>query len=211
MTAPQEQEPCSSSSLEPEKKVEHKPSKKGILYLSTIPPYMNVTKIREVFSEFGKVGRVYLQLLDKEKFQDKKQRKRKTSKKFTEGWVEYEKKCVAKRVAALLNNTQVSTRKKSKQYDYTWNIKYLSNFKWTHLHERLAYEKAARSKKLKAEIQMAKKKTNFFTANLDKNKKNIDSVNKEFENMDEIGTSTHKDVEDESKETRNEFLQSLFS
>lgn len=92
-----------------------------------------------------------------------------------------------------------------------WNIKYLSNFKWTHLHERLAYERASRSKKLKAEIQLAKNKTNFFTANLDKRKQNTDSVNREFENMDDIGTDTAMDTEEASKETRNEFLQSLFS
>lgn len=35
--------------------------KKGIIYLSTIPPYMNVAKIREIFSQFGGVGRIYLQ------------------------------------------------------------------------------------------------------------------------------------------------------
>ncbi|KAJ8969479.1 hypothetical protein NQ314_001742 [Rhamnusium bicolor] len=64
--------------------------------------------------------------------------------KFTEGWVEFERKSIAKKDAALLNNIQVNNRKKSKQYDYIWNNKYLSNFKWTHLHERLAYEKAAR-------------------------------------------------------------------
>lgn len=204
-------ESASASCQHPEEKKVHKPSKRGILYLSTIPPYMNVTKIREVFSEFGKLGRVYLQLNDKEtKLQDAKKKKRKPAKKFTEGWVEFEKKCVAKRVAALLNNTQVSTRKKSKQYDYLWNIKYLSNFKWTHLHERLAYEKAARSKKLRAEIQLAKKKSNFFTSNLGKGKKNKDMVNKEFENINDIGTEEVASDEDK-KETRNEFLQSLFS
>lgn len=44
-----------------------KPPKRGIIYLSSIPPYMNVLKIREVFSQFGNVGRVYLQLADKGK------------------------------------------------------------------------------------------------------------------------------------------------
>lgn len=38
-----------------------KTRKKGIIYLSTIAPYMNVAKIREIFSEFGDVGRIYLQ------------------------------------------------------------------------------------------------------------------------------------------------------
>lgn len=38
-----------------------KTKKRGIIYLSTIPPYMNVTKVREIFSQFGEVGRIYLQ------------------------------------------------------------------------------------------------------------------------------------------------------
>lgn len=43
----------------------NKTPKRGIIYLSSIPPYVNVSKIREVFSEFGTVGRVYLQLAEK--------------------------------------------------------------------------------------------------------------------------------------------------
>lgn len=137
-----------------------------------------------------------------------KKTKRKVAKKFTEGWVEFEQKSVAKRVAQLLNNTQVSTRKKSKQFDCIWSIKYLSNFKWTHLHERLAYEKAARRQKLRVEIQLAKKKTNFFTANLGKKKKGKEVVNKELENIEATGETP---MEETSQEDRTEFLQSLFN
>lgn len=39
--------------------------KKGIIYISTIPKYMNASKIREYFGQFGEIGRVYLQLADK--------------------------------------------------------------------------------------------------------------------------------------------------
>lgn len=35
--------------------------KKGIVYLSSIPKYMNVTKLRELLGEYGEIGRVYLQ------------------------------------------------------------------------------------------------------------------------------------------------------
>lgn len=41
-----------------------KKKKSGIIYLSTIPKYMNITKVREIFSTYGKVGRVYLQLAE---------------------------------------------------------------------------------------------------------------------------------------------------
>lgn len=57
--------------------------------------------------------------------QSVKKKRRKAIKHFTEGWVEFESKKVAKFVAATLNNTQISTRKKSKFFDVMWNIKYL--------------------------------------------------------------------------------------
>lgn len=110
----------------------------------------------------------------------------------------------------MLNNTQVDNRKKSKQFDYIWNIKYLSKFKWTHLHERLAYEKAAGRQKLRAEIQLAKKKSNVFSANLDKKKKNKEYVNKEFENLT-VSKPDINDVSIDNDSDRKEFLQSLFS
>lgn len=54
-----------------------------------------------------------------------KRRRKVCAKSFTEGWVEFEKKKVGKYVASVLNNRQISTRKKSKFYDIVWNIKYL--------------------------------------------------------------------------------------
>jgi len=181
----------------------------GIIYLSSIPPYMNVTRIREVFGKYGTIGRVYLQLAHTEpRPGEKKSKKRNVAMKFTEGWVEFESKSLARRVAEELNNKQVSTRKKSKQYDSVWNMRYLSTFKWTHLHERLAYEKAARKHKLRAEVELAKKKTNFFTINLDKGKKKTPFVNKELPVAQEpmqLGEVA------EDNGGRNDFLKTLFS
>jgi len=57
--------------------------------------------------------------------QSVKKKRRKAIKHFTEGWVEFESKKVAKFVTATLNNTQISTRKKSRFFDVIWNIKYL--------------------------------------------------------------------------------------
>lgn len=127
--------------------------------------------------------------------------------------MEFERKSVAKKVALLLNNKQVNTRKKSKHYDHIWNIKYLSNFKWVHLHERLAYEKAARRQKLRAEIELAKKKSNFFSINLDKHSKNKRFVNKE---LTEIKGKTNdvqsaENSQESNPEERKEFLKSLFN
>lgn len=51
---------------------------------------------------------------------------KKIAKQFSEGWVEFEKKRVAKEVARGLNNKKIESRKKSRLYDHLWNIKYLS-------------------------------------------------------------------------------------
>ncbi|KAJ2940689.1 hypothetical protein O0L34_g14798 [Tuta absoluta] len=143
-----------------------KTRKRGIVFLSTIPPYMNVAKIREIFSQFGDVGRIYLQSSAKPG-----EKRRRIPKQFTEGWVEFQKKKVAKQVAAELNNTKIGTRKKSRYYDMIWNIKYIPRFKWIHLSERLAYEKAAMKQRLRAEVSQAKKEAHYLQTNVEKSKK----------------------------------------
>lgn len=128
-----------------------------------------------------------------------------------EGWIEFERKHIAKKVARLLTNTRVSDKKRSKQYDHLWNMKYLKNFKWAHLHERLAYEKAARRQKLRVEIELAKKKSTLFSANLDKKKKNKQFVNKEYDNLaQETSNSNNGTEEITGNKNRKEFLSSLF-
>ncbi|KDQ71485.1 activator of basal transcription 1-like isoform X2 [Zootermopsis nevadensis] len=147
----------------------HKKRKCGILYISTLPPHMNVTKVREIFSLYGDIGRIFLQ--PAETGQEGKKKKRKPAKHFTEGWVEFQSKRIAKQVALQLNNTRIGERKKSKFYDYLWNIKYLPRFKWVHLNERLAYERAVHQQRLRTEISQAKREANFISHNTEKSEK----------------------------------------
>lgn len=62
-------------------------------------------------------------------------------KKYTEGWVEFSDKRVAKSVADTLNNCPVGGKKRSYYHDDLWNIKYLSKFRWTHLTEKIGNTK----------------------------------------------------------------------
>ncbi|XP_066596715.1 activator of basal transcription 1-like isoform X1 [Prorops nasuta] len=192
--------------------------KRGIIYLSTIPKSMNITKIREIFSAYGKVGRVYLQLAENDVEPGKKKKRKVPARLFTEGWIEFESKKVAKYVAATLNNTQVSTRKKSKFYDLIWNIKYLKRFKWIHLSERLAYERAVHKQRLRTEIAQAKRELNFFSHNVDRSKKlkkkqmEGESTNFELPEIKQRETDfeIRKKKNGNESEDRTEFLKSLF-
>lgn len=134
----------------------------GIVYLSTIPYFMTVKSIRQYFEKYGKIDRIFLQSETRRNSAGKKERR------YTEGWVEFKDKKLAKRIAATLNNTMVGGKRRSKSYECLWNIKYLSGFKWVHLSEQLAYEKATHQQKLRAEISRAKREANYFAEQIDK-------------------------------------------
>lgn len=93
-----------------------------------------------------------------------------SGKNFTEGWVEFENKAEAKRVAAMLNGQQMGGKRRSAHYYDLWNIKYLPKFKWDHLTEEINYQKAVKEQKLAAEISAAKRERDFYLSRVDKAK-----------------------------------------
>jgi ESF2/ABP1 family protein len=101
----------------------------------------------------------------------KKANKKKKNVTFTEGWVEFEKKKVAKWVALNINTTPISSKKGSKFCDILWSLKYLPGFKWIHLSERLTYERAVQHQKLQIATSKARKEADFYADNLDKSER----------------------------------------
>lgn len=98
-----------------------------------------------------------------------KEKKRKNEPRtFQEGWIEFKKRKVAKQVAAKLNNNQVGGKRRNPWYHELWNLKYLKNFRWTHLNERKAYEQELRKQKLRQDVAFAKKESNFYIQNFEK-------------------------------------------
>lgn len=81
---------------------------------------------------------------------------------FTEGWVEFTNKHVAREVASSLNNTQVGGKRRSPWHSDLWNIKYLPRFTWGLLNERLAYERAVHKSRLRTEVAIVKRETEHF-------------------------------------------------
>ncbi|XP_003383402.1 PREDICTED: pre-rRNA-processing protein esf2-like [Amphimedon queenslandica] len=142
----------------------------GIIYLSRIPPYMKPNKVKHIFSQYGEIGRVYLQP------EDPAVRKRRVKfggnrkQNYTEGWVEFKDKRIAKRVALMLNNTNVGGKKRNYHHDDLWNLKYLSKFNWTHITEKIAYDSAVRKQKLHTEVSQARKEIDHYLQAVDKKK-----------------------------------------
>jgi len=124
----------------------------GVVYLSTVPPFFSAKKIREVFSNFGEVGRIFLQ---SEKQKGKRRR-------FIEGWIEFKKKSIAKKAVSRLHNRQVGGKRRTHAFDSLWCLKYLSGFKWANLVEQLSFEKRIVEQRMRVEIVQAKKQAQHF-------------------------------------------------
>ncbi|KAL9227675.1 hypothetical protein vseg_003336 [Gypsophila vaccaria] len=80
---------------------------KGVCYLSRIPPKMDPLKLRQLLSPFGEVLRIYLVPEDPDAGKRRKKSGGFRGQGFSEGWVEFSDKRVAKRVANMLNGEQI--------------------------------------------------------------------------------------------------------
>lgn len=159
------------------KKEAEKAHKRGVCYISRVPPGMDHVKLRQLLSQYGEIQRIYLapqnsSSIDKVN-DNNKSRKRGGGAKaqaYSEGWVEFASKSNAKRVANLLNGEQIGGKKRSQFYYDHWNIKYLSKFKWDNLTDEIAYKKAIREQKLALEISAAKRERDFYLKKVDQSR-----------------------------------------
>ena len=147
------------------KKVEKfnsKAANRGVVYISRVPPFMKPEKLRHLLSQYGKLNRIYLVPEDTtvRKTRLKSGGNRKDN--YTEGWIEFEDKRIAKRVAKLLNLQIIGGRKRDHYHDDMWNLKYLKSFKWNHLTEKIAYEYRIREQKMRLEIAQGTKENNAY-------------------------------------------------
>lgn len=129
----------------------------GIVYISRLPPGMTPQKVRHLMAKWGDVGKVYAQRRDGElsaylimvqkliclaptgynpnSSTQKKQKHQRAD--FTEAWVEFLSKSVAKMVAQMLNAQMIGGKKGDKWRDDIWTMRYLSGFKWEMLGEQI--------------------------------------------------------------------------
>ncbi|GIY30149.1 activator of basal transcription 1 [Caerostris darwini] len=185
-----------------------KVKKPGIIYLNYVPRYMTVKKVQEYFSEFGQVRRVFLK-------PEKPLKKGKPSKFFSEGWIEFTSRKVAKRIAEFLNNTQVGGKRHSPYYDALWNLRYLPKFQWSQLHERLNYQKAEAEQRMRAEIAQSKREINFYSKNAEKQKRQKkNKVNNESEEKKNTFVPLQlkiKDISSEENKSNNAKNQAIIN
>lgn len=173
--------------------------KRGIVYLSRVPPRMTPSKVKTLLSDFGTVTRVYL--VEEDKTVRKKRRKAGGSggKRYTEGWVEFESKKRAKEAGEALNMSRITNHKGSVHYDDFWNIKFLKGFKWSHLTEKVAYERRVREQKLRVEMMEVRRENASYIAQVEAGKKLDHIEERQRRRQDKLGEGANKDAGQETK------------
>uniref|UniRef100_A0A7S0VBQ3 RRM domain-containing protein n=1 Tax=Polytomella parva TaxID=51329 RepID=A0A7S0VBQ3_9CHLO len=155
------------------KRITEDMNRRGIIYISRIPPHMKPMKLKHLLSQYGEVERVYCAPEDSRlRMQRKREKGSNTGKNFTEGWVEFLDKNQARDVAERLNGNPIGGRKRNAFYYDLWCMKYLKGFKWDHLTEEVNYQKAVREQKLVVEIANAKRERDFYLQKVDQAKAN---------------------------------------
>ncbi|KRX06079.1 hypothetical protein PPERSA_01157 [Pseudocohnilembus persalinus] len=141
-------------------------NKKGVCYISRIPPYMTATFLRGLLEDFG-IERMYLVPELESKRLMRQKRGGNKSRSYVEGWVEFTDKRVARAVAEQLNCTKMVNKKNSFYSEDLWSIKYLPKFKWNNLTEKFAYDAKMRKQKMAQQMIMAKKERDFINKKME--------------------------------------------
>ncbi|WVR04972.1 hypothetical protein IAU60_001984 [Kwoniella sp. DSM 27419] len=160
---------------EPEKRKKKKKASKvvtpGIVYISRLPPGMTPQKVRHLMGRWGEVGKVYAQRRDAPSGYNPNSANQKKQKhaaaNFSEAWVEFLDKSIAKTVASMLNAQVIGGKKGDKWRDDIWTMKYLSGFKWEMLGEQVAHERQAHTARLRNEIARSKTEQGEYLKNVE--------------------------------------------
>lgn len=167
-----------------------KVKQRGIVYISRVPPFMKPEKLRHLLGKFGAINRVYLVPEDETSRTKRKKSGGNRKVNYIEGWIEFEDKKIAKRVARLLNNTTIGGKKSDHFHDDMWNLKYLKSFQWSHLTEKIAYENRIRQQKLRLELSQSKRENAIFMERVEQSKKVAFKIK---DNGNQAATTVHRE------------------
>ncbi|KAJ6164857.1 hypothetical protein N7470_003529 [Penicillium chermesinum] len=171
-----------------------KPSKKekrGVVYLSTLPPYMKPFALKNILEQrgFGPITKTFFTPKVEPSGARKRSNKRQM---YTDGWIEFQSKRTAKLAAETMNAQTIGGH--GYYADDLLNMKYLRGFKWDNLMEQQQRERAEREARQRIEDSRAKKEEKMFLAGVEAGrvadgmaKKNAEKRKRKAEAGEDVG------------------------
>lgn len=132
----------------------------GVVYLSSLPPYLKPSALRNLLEQrgFSPIRRLFLSPASKHKSSSKKNSRQL----YTEGWIEFSSKKTARRCAEALNAQPVGGRKGGFYHDDVWNMKYLRGMAWDELMSGIREEKREQEGRRDEERRIIARDTKMF-------------------------------------------------
>ena len=148
---------------------EKKENAPGVVYLSSLPPYLKPSALRNLLAQrgFEPITRLFLTPASKHKHNSKKNSRQL----YTEGWIEFASKKTAKRCAEALNAQLVGGKKGGFYYDDLWNMKYLKGMAWDELMAGIVEERREAEGRRDEERRKIAVETQAFVEGVEQGKK----------------------------------------
>lgn len=141
----------------------------GVVYLSSLPPYLKPSALRNILAQrgFEPITRLFLTPASKHKHGSKKSSRQL----YTEGWIEFASKKTAKRCAEALNAQLVGGKKGGFYYDDLWNMRYLKGMAWDELMAGIREERREEEGRRDEERRRIAQETKIFVEGVEQGKK----------------------------------------
>ena len=162
--------------VRPKDKPKKKKKTPGVIYLSSIPPYLRPSALRNLLTQrgFSPIARLFLAPASKHTRGPKSQStSTKSSKRqlYSEGWVEFASKSTAKRCAETLNAAPVGGKKGGFYRDDIWNMKYLRGMRWDELMAGVREERREEEGRRDEERLVLARETKRFVEGVERGRK----------------------------------------
>lgn len=141
----------------------------GVVYLSSLPPYLKPSALKNILAQrgFEPVTRLFLTPASRHKHGSKKSSRQL----YTEGWIEFANKKMAKRCAEALNAQLIGGKKGGFYYDDLWNMRYLKGMAWDELMAGIREEKREEEGRRDEERRRIAAETKMFVEGVEQGKK----------------------------------------
>lgn len=150
-------------------KKEKKEKTPGVVYLSSLPPYLKPSALKNLLSHrgFEPITRLFLTPASKHKHNSKKSSRQL----YTEGWIEFASKKMAKHCAEALNAQLIGGRKGGFYHDDLWNMKYLRGMAWDELMAGIREERREEEGRRDEERRKIAAETKAFVEGVEQSKR----------------------------------------
>lgn len=147
-----------------DKKKKSKSNESSVVYVTRIPPGMDVGALRARLARMGTLGRVWLQMEDQSTVAARRQLGGRRSKGFADGWVEFTRRRDAKNAVALLNGRPINAAKRGGRWaNDLWCLKLLPrDYTWQHLYEETTGGARERVLRMKAAVAAGRRERVFL-------------------------------------------------